>query len=197
MVKDKPIFSYLSGYYFTFDYKGEEIIAWYSCLTGLERVYVNGEAISQSRSFQIKRETNFQLDGINYAVLMAPVGAFEGPYKCELFVNGQLKQRKHLLLSSDKSSFFKKISLIWKLAFFYMAILIASLLFLPITRSNFEALMISLGLSCLAYFIWHAYKNRFTPRILIDFDSEATLESAGINKPVPAASISHIKRQGY
>ena len=52
-------FSFLKGYSFLFDDDGRKIEAWFSALSGLEKVFVDGDLISSKRNVSTQTSNNF------------------------------------------------------------------------------------------------------------------------------------------
>ena len=98
-------FSYIKGYSFHFDDQGHQIEAWFSCLSGREKLLVDGELIKQQRSISRHSVTGFTIDGQAYKLNMDVVSLLTGPFVCTLSKNGQpIKRQKLVFPESDKDS---------------------------------------------------------------------------------------------
>ena len=81
---EKP-FSFYNGYTFSFDVEGNNIQAWFSTLSGLEKIYVNGDLVASQRSFKRKTSNSFSLSGIQYTTVFENKGIFKGTFFFSFF----------------------------------------------------------------------------------------------------------------
>ena len=88
-------FSFLKGYSFIFKDGSNTIELWFSCLSGLEKVKVNGELVVKQRSLSIDSNNSFKIENSIYRTNLKVKNIFKGPYICSLFKNEKLlKQQK-------------------------------------------------------------------------------------------------------
>ncbi|MET0355478.1 MAG: hypothetical protein ABW044_01810, partial [Cellvibrio sp.] len=87
-------FSFLRGVSFVFNDDGNEIKAWFSAFTGLEKVYVNGALVLSQRNLSIKSKSTFQIDNNLYSVVFQVENFLNGTVMCTLSRNGVAYQRK-------------------------------------------------------------------------------------------------------
>ena len=107
-------FSYTKGYSFHFEEQGHQIEAWFSCLSGREKIFVDGELICEQRSLSRHATTEFTVDGQTYTLSMDVDSLLTGPYVCTLSKNDQPLKRQKLVFPepekfSMKLSSFKKL----------------------------------------------------------------------------------------
>ena len=91
------VFSITKGYHFTFEDEGSKIKAWFSSLSGLEKIYVNGELISSQRNLSKNSFNTFKIGENEYSTNMQAISLIKGPYVCTLSKNGQVYKRQKLL----------------------------------------------------------------------------------------------------
>lgn len=107
-------FSFTKGYTFTFNDEGKEINAWFSSLTGLEKVYVDGEVVSSQRNLSTNSSNKFRVGANEYSTNMKAVSILKGPFVCTLNKNGQAYKRQRLVfpkLRTGKLSFFSTLGI--------------------------------------------------------------------------------------
>lgn len=102
-------FSFLKGYSFFFNDEGAEIRAWFSALTGLERIYVNGVLVSSQRNISINSTNNFQVGGCAYAINISVENLIKGTVVCTLSKNGIAYKCKKLVFSKKEPIWFSLI----------------------------------------------------------------------------------------
>jgi len=100
----KEPFSLIRGYSFTFEYKGHRIKAWFSALTGAEKVFVDGELVSSQRNFKRDTKNTFILDEEEYSTSLSVTSIIKGPFTCELLKKGIPVKRQHLIFPVSSSS---------------------------------------------------------------------------------------------
>ncbi|WP_444942896.1 hypothetical protein ACJJIK_12280 [Microbulbifer sp. ZKSA006] len=103
MSKEKT-FSFRKGYTFSFEDEGNVIEAWFSALSGLEKVYVNGELVSSQRNLSTDSTNSFSIGPNEYSTNLSVVSLFKGPFVCTLSKNGSEYKRQKLLFSKSDSS---------------------------------------------------------------------------------------------
>jgi len=58
------------GRWFYFDIEGHSIALWASLISGLERLYIDNQLVSQKRSFYFTSKHTFGLDGTQYVLTL-------------------------------------------------------------------------------------------------------------------------------
>lgn len=96
MRKEKA-FSLMKGYSFSFEDEGKEIKAWFSALSGLEKIYVDGELVSSQRNISTNSSNNFKIGPNEYSTNMKVVSLIKGPFVCTLTKNGREYKRQKLV----------------------------------------------------------------------------------------------------
>lgn len=118
MSKKKP-FSFIKGYTFSFKEEGTLIEAWFSALSGLEKVYVNGELVSSQRNIATDSTNSFSVGANEYSTNLKVVSLLKGPLVCTLIKNGKEHMRQRLIFSkANKSS--KGLPFIARFSFFIL-----------------------------------------------------------------------------
>ena len=87
-------FSYLKGVTFVFNDDSNEIKAWFSSFTGLEKIYVNDALVLSRRSLSIKSKSTFQIGNNLYSVVFHVENLIQGSVVCTLSKNGVAHQCK-------------------------------------------------------------------------------------------------------
>lgn len=108
----KKVFSFLKGYAFSFEDEGNNIQAWFSALSGLEKVYVNGDLVTSQRNYSKKSSLSFSISGNSYTRHMEVTSLLKGPFVCTLTKNSRILQRQKLIFSRPETKvlpFFKKL----------------------------------------------------------------------------------------
>ncbi len=95
--------SMFHGYSFVFNQDGKQIEAWFSALSGAEKVYVDGVLISARRNLSINSKNEFTVAGDTYVTSLEQVNVIMGPFICTLTKNDQVVKRQKLLFSSSGS----------------------------------------------------------------------------------------------
>jgi hypothetical protein len=103
MGKEK-IFSIRKGYTFSFEDEGNVIDAWFSTLSGLEKVYVNGELVSSQRNISTNSTNHFKIGVNEYSINLKAVSLLSGPLVCTLSKNGREYKRQKLVFPKLESS---------------------------------------------------------------------------------------------
>ncbi|MCK4743314.1 MAG: hypothetical protein KAT25_05805 [Sulfuriflexus sp.] len=101
----KP-FSLIKGYSFDFTDGDNEIGAWFSCFSGLERVFVDGELISEQRNYSKSTASNFKIGDDEFSVVLEVTSLLRGPFVCTLSKNGVDIKRKKLVFPERKTNGF-------------------------------------------------------------------------------------------
>ena len=96
MVKNDT-FSCIRGYSFTFKDNENHIQAWFSAISGKEKVFVNDELVSTQRNFSRSSVNTFSIDDDVYSTEIDVRNIFKGPFICTLFKNNKPFKRKKLL----------------------------------------------------------------------------------------------------
>ena len=66
---NKPLtFSVLNGITARFNIDGQELVVWGSSWTGMEKIWLNGELVSEKRSLRFKTVHTFSVDDSEYEV---------------------------------------------------------------------------------------------------------------------------------
>lgn len=118
MSKEK-VFSFTKGYKFSFEEEGVLIEAWFSALSGLEKVYVNGELVSSQRNLSTDSTNSFSIGSNEYSTNLNTASLFKGPFVCTLSKNGKEYMRQKLVFpKAERSS--NGMPFVVKLSFFIM-----------------------------------------------------------------------------
>lgn len=102
-------FGFFKGYTFVFCEGNNIIKAWFSCLSGLEKVYVNDSLVSEQRNYKTDSENTFNVGKDTYASKFSTESILKGPFVCDLHKNGQLIKRQKLIFPATKKTRFKGI----------------------------------------------------------------------------------------
>ncbi|MDF1743055.1 MAG: hypothetical protein P1V19_05130 [Gimesia sp.] len=122
-MSNKKSFSFRKGYSFSFDDDGRNIEAWFSALSGMEKVFVDGALISSQRTLSKESSHNFIIGEDSYSTRMDAVSLFKGPFLCTLSKNGkEFKRQKLVYNARGKLSYW-----LWCLFYlvFYFALFMA------------------------------------------------------------------------
>jgi len=92
----KPI-SYVKGYTFSFKDEGNIIDAWFSCLSGLEKIFVNGVLVSKKRNYSKDSSSTFKVGENEYSTTIHVKNILIGPFVCTLNKNGKAYGRQKLV----------------------------------------------------------------------------------------------------
>ncbi len=95
--------SMFHGYTFVFNQDGKQIEAWFSALSGLEKITVDGVLVSKRRSLSLKSKHEFVMGSDNYATNLQVVNALAGPFVCTLTKNNNPIKRQKLVYSASNS----------------------------------------------------------------------------------------------
>ena len=90
-------FSFLKGYSFSFNVDNHQIDAWFSSLSGMEKIFVDGKLISSQRSLSFDSSHIVNIDGSEYSVDLKVTSILKGPVTCTLIKNGSPYRRKTLV----------------------------------------------------------------------------------------------------
>lgn len=96
-MNNKSVFSFRKGYSFVFSDEGKEIKAWFSALTGLERIYVDGVMVSSQRNLSKNSNSEIKIGTNDYSTNMNVASISKGPFVCTLYKNGQAYKRQRLV----------------------------------------------------------------------------------------------------
>lgn len=95
--------SIFHGYSFVFNQDGMQIEAWFSALSGLEKITVNGVLVSKRRNLSIHSKNSFAIGSDNYATSLQAENVLTGPFVCTLTKNNKAVKRQKLLFSASSS----------------------------------------------------------------------------------------------
>lgn len=95
--------SLFHGYSFVFNQDGKQIEAWFSALSGLEKITVDGVLIAKRRNLSVNSKNVFAIGGDNYATNLQAVNVLTGPFICTLTKNSKAVKRQKLLYSASNS----------------------------------------------------------------------------------------------
>ncbi|WP_299467715.1 hypothetical protein, partial [uncultured Gimesia sp.] len=90
-------FSFLKGYSFSFEDDGRTIEAWFSSLSGLQKVFVDGTLLSSQRSVSTESSHSFMIGDDRYTTTTKIVSLSKGPLVCTLSKNGKDLKRQKLI----------------------------------------------------------------------------------------------------
>ena len=93
-------FSFLRGYSFSFEDNGNTIKAWFSSLTGKEKVFVNNQLVSSQRNLSKNSSNHFSIKDDNYSTSIIVKSIFTGPITCTLIKNNTPFKRKKLIFKN-------------------------------------------------------------------------------------------------
>jgi len=93
----KKAFSFTKGCSFSFEEDDRQVEAWFSVVSGLEKVYVDGELVSSQRNFSKNSTNSFKLGENEYSITLEAVSLFKGPFVCTLSKNGKAYKRQKLI----------------------------------------------------------------------------------------------------
>lgn len=95
--------SLFCGYSFVFNQDGKQIEAWFSALSGLEKITVDGVLVSKRRNLSINSKNVFAIGSDEYATSLQTVNVLTGPFICTLTKNSKAVKRQKLLYSASNS----------------------------------------------------------------------------------------------
>jgi hypothetical protein len=95
--------SVFHGYSFVFNQDGKQIEAWFSALSGLEKITVDGVLVSKRRNLSINSKNEFAIGSDKYATSLQAVNVLTGPFVCTLTKNNKAVKRQKLLYSASNS----------------------------------------------------------------------------------------------
>ncbi len=120
MKQEQRPFSLINGYSFVFEHQGHSIEAWFSALTGFEKVYVDGALVSSQRSLRTDTKNSFTIDDNNFSTSLTAVSLMKGPFVCTLNKNGVPILRQRLVFPArSKTSPIASLVLFMLLGFFF------------------------------------------------------------------------------
>lgn len=157
-------FSFLKGYSFTFDDEGRNIEAWFSSLSGSEKVFVDGTLVSSTRNITTRSSNNFQIGEDSYNTSLKMVSIFKGPVVCTLSKNGEEIKRQKLVYPPHKydlkkpAYWFELLIYLAAFSLISVGVFVFALNYWQLSVKSslnllFFVVMIS-SLSYLAYFFW-------------------------------------------
>ena len=83
----------IKGTKFLFNVNGHDVVAWSSALSGLKKVFLNDELISERRSFRAKSVLTFPIDNVKFEIrFLESFGNFGA---CELLRDECLVQKSN------------------------------------------------------------------------------------------------------
>jgi hypothetical protein len=89
-----------------------EISAWFSCLSGLEKVSVNSKLISTHRNLKTDSSHYFKIDEKQYQTRLMVESIWKGPYVCSLYQNDELIKKNTLKIEIIKYSIIERLKLL-------------------------------------------------------------------------------------
>ena len=98
----KKAFSITKGYSFTFREEEHQIEAWFSALSGLEKIYVNGELVSSQRNLSTNSTNTFKIGENKYSTNLQVISLFKGPFICTLSKNGGIYKSQRLIFPKSE-----------------------------------------------------------------------------------------------
>ena len=96
---EKRTFSCFSGYSFTFDLEGNEVVAWFSMISGREKVFVNGTLLASQSNYNFKSKNIIEINGKKYRIELTISSVIKGPIVCTLYHENTSLKRQHLEFS--------------------------------------------------------------------------------------------------
>lgn len=91
--------SFTKGYSFFFKYNNHLIEAWFSMVSGAEKVFVDGKLVSEQRNYKRHSTSSFNIDGDVLSTSLTAVSLLKGPYICTLAKDGIAINKKTLKFS--------------------------------------------------------------------------------------------------
>jgi len=82
--------SVAKGFWFVFSAGDHTIRAWGSCITGLERIYVDDAVVSECRRIGRTSTHTFSATGRNYTVVFKNISIMKGQLECSLLSDGKV-----------------------------------------------------------------------------------------------------------
>jgi len=158
-------FSFLKGYSFSFEDDGRTIEAWFSSLSGLQKVFVDGTLLSSQRSVSTESSHSFMIGDDRYTTTTKIVSLSKGPLVCTLSKNGKDLKRQKLIYpphQNDLSS-----TAYWFKLLIYLVITLMVLAFILVFavaywRLSFESFKILLlFLAVMAFSVVAYYLRKF------------------------------------
>lgn len=92
-----------NGFWFVFPVQGATIRFWGSGLTGMERIYVDDQVVSEHRSLGKLSEHRFSVNGDNFTITFTVVSLLRGPLECRLFRSSTLIGALRAVYKLDQS----------------------------------------------------------------------------------------------
>ena len=102
-MNNEKVFSFTKGYTFSFEDEGKKIDAWFSALSGLEKVFVDGKLVSSKRNLSFNSSSVFKIGDQEYSINMRAVSLIKGPFVCALHRNGKEFKRQKLVFPRAQS----------------------------------------------------------------------------------------------
>lgn len=86
--------SFSKGIWFVYNDEVNSLKMWVSCFTGKEKVYLNGECMSQKTNLKRRAVHKFEdAQGNNYEVISLVTSILKGVYECHFYKNGKLRKK--------------------------------------------------------------------------------------------------------
>mgnify|MGYP006075183233 CR=1 FL=1 len=123
--KNGAAISVVKGCSFVFAVEGQEIVAWFSSISGLEKIFVDGALVSLQRNFSKDSNNYFTLGENEYSINLHVVSLFSGPFVCSLKKNSLDYRRQKLVFPQPLRSLWKLLLLTGLPIFIIFAALIA------------------------------------------------------------------------
>ncbi len=96
-------FSCIKGYVFSFEDNNNHIIAWFSALSGREKVFVNKELVASNWNFSKNSSNTFEVNDDVYSTSLEVKSLLKGPIICTLIKNSKPYKRKKLVFQREGS----------------------------------------------------------------------------------------------
>lgn len=94
-------FSCIKGYTFTFEDNDNQIVAWFSALSGREKVFVNSELVASNWNYAKNSSNTFAVNSDVYSTSLEVKSLLKGPIICTLIKNNEPHKRKKLLFNCE------------------------------------------------------------------------------------------------
>ena len=105
-MNSKKVFSFTKGYTFSFEEDGVTIDAWFSAITGLEKVFINGNLVSSQRNISTNSTNSFSIGENEYSTNLNAVSKNGKEYKRQNLVFPKAEESSKRLPFIVKFSFF-------------------------------------------------------------------------------------------
>lgn len=93
-----------NGYSFSFEDEGNSIVAWFSALTGKEKVFANKELVASQRNLNKNSTNSFEIGENKYTTKIEIKSLLKGPFICQLLKNEMAIKKQKLVFPQPKPS---------------------------------------------------------------------------------------------